>query len=1096
MIKWQEIYPENAELSFQLQKIWAFPEHETQYKILQKINYITGQEQKNEVLLNSFIKKQSSVQINQQSYGFQVCDINKIGKSTLLAIAAVDIVYKYMEEQQIEEEADLELLIDCSENEFIYVSFLISDNYQELLEIMQRIVPEEKWKVFEKLVLVQNLEFIRELQVRESDLFEKCLFIGIDDLEIVAMNNPFFLQFVGDFYSDFLRHELQITFLYTGRYISGNLKYDLNRILSKISIHKKEFGFKSIVPNFTYYSYYQLEKIKDMQNILIQNLREFLSYSSEYNYMIKIIFGDDPFNKKTQADFIKQFKTTLSIELIPVFRQLDIQITQQQQEIYLKIVKTGGGSSIFQSQMLNFPSFQNDKEDVNYLRSLIKVPSLIINLTKSIDLFNMGAKDDNYMLKVTKENEIQLTKSQNNIGQNLNNSESKIEQKINNIKEISQQDKYNLIQKWEQNQNNPESKDKIKQYFQIVFGLPWDKYVSMDELNLQETKKILDKEHYGMKKTKEFIIEYLGQFKQVKFEEEQQQKQKSINGPLNNNNNTSQSSQNINLDEYFKDIPYTQGKTFSGQDLEEINPENQQENFQQNMNLQQTQEINGIQISQEFPKLENNLKVPQTRKGPYKNVLCLVGPPGVGKTSIVKVISKCFKRDYLKIAMGGVTDSSFILGHSSVYQGSKPGEIVFQLLKSKSMNPIFLLDEIDKVQSGAYQDPKAQQVLNSLLELLDPSQNSQFRDHYLDLTLDLSHAFFICTANYKENIPGPLLDRMVVIECEPYKKSEKVVIAQQYVIPKILEMNNITAKQLEFNEDDLSYMIQNYQPSESGIRKLEEMIETIARKTSLELVEAREKNQQFEKRIVDIEYIKKIFGQPQKQFNVKYLIRKCGSALGLIANQKNGGQVSMVETVFYKGKGKLICKEEIKNMAEISLGWIKCNIDFLENFKGVQENQKLKQQLQNLMEDQLNINVNFTPFELPLENKGISGSLSLLISMISALTGKKVQSNICFVGEITLQGIIMGVTSLKQMIIEAIDRGIQMIVLSIQNENNVIKYLTNEQRAKIKFEYVEYVEDLFDKFQQVIFVQENDQEPSIGRSQSHQVQKVLNLFQN
>ena len=492
---------------------------------------------------------------------------------------------------------------------------------------------------------------------------------------------------------------------------------------------------------------------------------------------------------------------------------------------------------------------------------------------------------------------------------------------------------------------NPQSPEFAIQlnYLQQFVGLPWNEYTK-DDLNLQRAKKILDKDHYGMEKVKERILEYISVL-----------------------------------------------------------------------------------------KLRSDLKAP---------ILCLYGPPGVGKTSLGKSIATAMKRQYVRMSLGGVHDESEIRGHRRTYVGAMPGRIIKSIQKAGSSNPVFILDEIDKVAQNTIQgDPSS-----ALLEVLDPEQNNAFHDNYLDVDYDLSNVLFIATANDLGGIPRPLLDRMEIIEVSGYITEEKIEIAKRHLVPRELENNGIdhTDYKVTFNKAALETIIERY-TRESGVRQLEKQIGKCMRKIAYKIASEEEN---LDTKITP-DKIEPLLGKAPFYRDVYQGNEYAGVVTGL-AWTSVGGEILFIETSLSKGKaGKLTLTgnlgDVMKESAVIALEYVKAHIDKL----GVDYR----------IFDQWNIHIHVPEGATPKD--GPSAGITIATSIASALTQRKVRKNTAMTGEITLRGKVLPVGGIKEKILAAKRAGITDIVLCSENRKD-IEEIPEIYLHGVSFHYVENVQDVWD----------------------------------
>ena len=405
-------------------------------------------------------------------------------------------------------------------------------------------------------------------------------------------------------------------------------------------------------------------------------------------------------------------------------------------------------------------------------------------------------------------------------------------------------------------------------------------------------------------------------------------------------------------------------------------------------------------------KLKGDLKSP---------ILCLYGPPGVGKTSLGKSIARALDRKYVRMSLGGLRDEAEIRGHRKTYVGAMPGRIIQNIKKAKSSNPVFILDEIDKVGSDFHGDPSS-----ALLEVLDPEQNSTFYDNYLELEYDLSNVMFIATANTTESISPTLRDRMEMIDVSGYIIEEKVEIARRHLVPKQLEAHGVKKNQITFPKKVLEYIIENH-TRESGVRLLDKKIAKIIRYLAKEI--ALDKNMKKNLRIEDI---RTILGPPE-YFKEKYQGNEFAGVVTGLAWTATGGEIMFVESSLSKGKGKLTLTgnlgEVMKESATIALEYVKAHAQEI----GIQGD----------VFDNWNLHIHVPEGAIPKD--GPSAGISMVTSVASAFTQRKVKKNLAMTGEITLRGKVLPVGGIKEKILAAKRAGINEIILSEENRKDLEK---------------------------------------------------------
>lgn len=476
----------------------------------------------------------------------------------------------------------------------------------------------------------------------------------------------------------------------------------------------------------------------------------------------------------------------------------------------------------------------------------------------------------------------------------------------------------------------------IRNYVETLLALPWGIY-GKDNFDLKHAEKVLNKDHYGLEKVKERILEYLA----------------------------------------------VRALTKSG-------------------------------------------------KGP---ILCLVGPPGVGKTSLAQSVARAIDRKFTRMSLGGVHDEAEIRGHRRTYIGAMPGRIIYGMQTCGVMNPVFLLDEVDKMSSDFRGDPAS-----ALLEVLDPEQNNTFSDHYVEIPFDLSQVFWIVTANTVETIPPALLDRMEVVQLTSYTEDEKVKIAELHLLPKERQNNGLTAKTLSITEDALRMIIRGY-TREAGVRSLERKIAAVCRKTALRIVNGEAKSAK-----VTAKNLHKYLGKVIYLEDDVSLEAAAGICTGL-AWTRVGGELLKVEVVACKGKGHLALTGQLgdvmKESAQAGYTYIRSRADELGLDKDFYET--------------TDIHIHLPEGAIPKD--GPSAGITMATAMISALTGRKVKKNLAMTGEITLSGRVLPVGGIKEKFLAAHRYGVKTIIMPAKNEQD-LEELPANVRAKMHFIPVKHMDEV------------------------------------
>lgn len=425
-------------------------------------------------------------------------------------------------------------------------------------------------------------------------------------------------------------------------------------------------------------------------------------------------------------------------------------------------------------------------------------------------------------------------------------------------------------------------------------------------------------------------------------------------------------------------------------------------------------------------------------KGDMKSpIICLVGPPGVGKTSLGKSVAGALKRNFLRMSLGGLHDEAEIRGHRKTYIGAMPGRIIQNLKKAKSSNPVFVLDEIDKVGRDFHGDPAS-----ALLEVLDPEQNSTFYDNFLELEYDLSRVMFIATANTTATIHPALLDRMEAIDVSGYIIEEKVEIARRHLIPKQLDNHGLTKAQLSFSKKVIEYMVEYY-TRESGVRQLDKLVAKVIRSTAKKIAFEEDTD-----RILTVDELKNLVGVP-KFLKDKTVSNEYAGVVTGLAWTAVGGEILYVETSLSKGDGKLTLTgnlgEVMKESAIIALEYLKSNSDLLG--------------LEPELFRKWNIHVHVPEGAIPKD--GPSAGITMVTSIASAFTQRKVRKYIAMTGEITLRGKVLPVGGIKEKILAAKRAGVKEIILSKDNEKDIGEIKDIYVRG-LEFSYVNNIMDVID----------------------------------
>lgn len=428
------------------------------------------------------------------------------------------------------------------------------------------------------------------------------------------------------------------------------------------------------------------------------------------------------------------------------------------------------------------------------------------------------------------------------------------------------------------------------------------------------------------------------------------------------------------------------------------------------------------------------LQLTKKLKGP---ILCFVGPPGVGKTSIAKSIARATGRNFVRMSLGGVKDEAEIRGHRRTYVGAMPGRIIYGLKQAGSANPVFLLDEIDKITSDMHGDPAS-----ALLEVLDPEQNSTFRDRFLEIPCDLSKVMFITTANNIEGIPAPLLDRMEVIRLSGYTDVEKAEIASKYLLPKALKENGLTTDKIEITKDGIDEIIDGY-TMEAGVRNLERQIGSVVRK----IAKGYALNEYLEKQVIDKKRVNELLGAKHRQENLALEKDEVGACTGL-AWTAVGGTTLTIEVGLMQGKGDIILTGKLgdvmKESARAGITYIRANAD--------------KYGIDKEIFSTTDIHVHVPEGATPKD--GPSAGITMATAILSAFTNKPVKANVAMTGELTLRGKVLAIGGLKEKALAAFRVGVDTVIVPKANEQDVNE-LPDEVKNKIKFITVSSADEVF-----------------------------------
>jgi ATP-dependent Lon protease len=434
-------------------------------------------------------------------------------------------------------------------------------------------------------------------------------------------------------------------------------------------------------------------------------------------------------------------------------------------------------------------------------------------------------------------------------------------------------------------------------------------------------------------------------------------------------------------------------------------------------------------------RIVEHLAVSKLRNDASGQILCFVGPPGVGKTSLGQSIARTLQRKFARLSVGGVRDEAEIRGHRRTYIGAMPGSIIRALRDAESMNPVLLIDEIDKMGADVRGDPAS-----AMLEVLDPEQNRTFRDHYLDLPFDLSKVLFICTANTADTIPGPLLDRMDVIQLAGYTEDEKLGIAKRYLVPKQIGAHGLAKRQLTISDRALRLVINQY-TREAGVRGLERRIADLCRKAAVEVAQGRDGRIAVTEKLV-----REWLGPRRFSGETRRRTADPGVATGL-AYTPVGGDVLFVEAQAYPGKGRLTITgqlgEVMQESAQAALSWVRSHTDQLD-----------------LPEDwfaEHDVHVHVPAGAVPKD--GPSAGITMATAIASLVRGTPVADDVAMTGELTLTGQVLPIGGVREKVLAAQRAGVKRVILPRENEHD-LEELPPETRDELSFVLVDSIEDV------------------------------------
>ena len=500
----------------------------------------------------------------------------------------------------------------------------------------------------------------------------------------------------------------------------------------------------------------------------------------------------------------------------------------------------------------------------------------------------------------------------------------------------------------------------IRTYLEWITELPWGERTD-DKIDLQRAEDILEEDHYGLEDVKDRVLEFLAvrKLQQERFAEEEEAEGEEVEG-----------------DEAAHDA-----EAAAAEDADESEGDD--------------------------PSHPDDLLDATGGKGP---ILLFAGPPGVGKTSIARSIARSVGRKYVRISLGGARDEADIRGHRRTYVGAMPGRIIQGMKEAGSKNPVFLLDEVDKLGVSFQGDPSA-----ALLEVLDPAQNSTFIDHYLGVPFDLSEVLFIATANYEDRIPGPLRDRMETVEFRGYTESEKLEIARRYLLPRQMRQSGLHEEELEIGDDAILNVIQNY-THEAGVRQLERELGKLGRKVARKIASGESEGLEITPTVGQ-----ELLGRPRVHPERRATEDTVGVATGMFYTPM-GGDIMFVEATVMPGEGGLVLTGQLgdvmKESARAALSYAKSNYSAL----GIEQDAL----------DKREIHIHVPAGAVPKD--GPSAGITMATALISAVSGRRVRADLAMTGELTLTGRVLPIGGVKEKVLGAVRAGINEIILPQENE--------------------------------------------------------------
>lgn len=652
------------------------------------------------------------------------------------------------------------------------------------------------------------------------------------------------------------------------------------------------------------------------------------------------------FEDEDEKDVEVQALMRTMLEYFEQYIKLSKKISAETFATVADIEEPGRMADIIASHLpLKLPDKQEILETVNIKRRLSNVIEIIHNEKEVLNLEKkIGQRVKQSMERTQKE--YYLREQMKAIQKELGDKEGKtgevaeLTEKIKKagMSEHAQKTAFKELDRYEKIPSTSAESAVIRNYLEWLISLPWLK-ATPDDLDIHKAEKILERDHYGLEKVKERVLEYLAV----------QQLTKSLRSPI----------------------------------------------------------------------------------------LCLAGPPGVGKTSLARSIAESMGRNFVRISLGGVRDESEIRGHRRTYVGAMPGRIIQGMKKAGTNNPVFLLDEIDKMSNDFRGDPSS-----AMLEVLDPAQNSTFSDHYIEETFDLSKVMFLATANDLATIPGPLRDRMEIITIAGYTEIEKINIAKNHLLPRQIHEHGLTKSQLQIKEEALKKLVRYY-TREAGVRELDRQLASICRKAAKIIVSGKKKRV-----VITEDYLEEMLGKKKYHYGQAELEDQIGVATGL-AYTAVGGDTLQIEVSLSPGKGKLILTGKLgdvmKESAQAAFSYVRSKAEELKLDKDFHEN--------------CDVHIHVPEGAVPKD--GPSAGITIATALVSALTGQPIKREVGMTGEITLRGRVLSIGGLKEKSLSAHRAGLKTIILPKGNEKD-IDDIPESVRSDLTFIPVSHMDEVLE----------------------------------